>query len=134
MLTKFKSKKKIKINDIEKRVINYFTDKDNNASWVFNPEVDKGVTRPDLMIDSGSKKYIFEVKSRSPMLSDISMLKQAGVEYFKESQVPVKIFLVYTSVKIREDVKEFAETTGVKLVPISNLGDLDDEIDKYYYI
>ena len=131
MRIKFKRKKKIRHEDLEKAVIYHFIKKDNNCSWVASPEIKKGITKPDLEISCAGEEYLIELKSHPPMLSDVSMVKQASIEYSRikgASYVPI---IIYPSERIRSDVEGFAYESGVKLVSIDDIEEFDETMNYY---
>ncbi|MBA7700702.1 hypothetical protein ES703_109425 [subsurface metagenome] len=131
MRIKFKQKKAIKQRDLENATIKYFRIKDQRFHYISNPKIKKGITRPDLLISSKDKAYVIELKSHSPTLSDISMVKQASIEFEHNKIRFIEPFIIYPSGKTRNDVVKFAEVSGVKLISINNIDKFDEQMNYY---
>ena len=131
MRIKFKRRKKIKQEDLKKAVISHFINKDNNCSWVASPEIKKGITKPDLAVSCAGEKYLIELKSHPPMLSDVSMVKQASIEFNSIEGAAYVPVIIYPFERIRSDVKGFANESGVKLVSIDDIEEFDETMNYY---
>jgi len=133
MPIKFKRRKKIKQEDLETAVIHFFVENDRYCQCLNNHKVKNGITRPDIAINSRNKNFLIELKTHSPMLSDISMVKQASIEFFNEENKNYVPVIIYPSEETRSDVSQFADETGVKLVSLDNIEELDEKMNYYLY-